>query len=236
MTEDPMKLFPALADQYPQPDSADTAYGFARAGLQLVPGIGSAAAEVISIVLAPSFVRRQEDWFKKLADLVEELKAKVDAFNLEDLTKNEEFVSATVQATRIAMATHLTEKHTMLRNALFNIAAEKGPNDDLQQVFFNAIDEFTPSHVKVLKVLWTGTQNLIRNGRSSGIGTYQHVIEKLLPDLKNQQSLVQCILTDLRNRGFTTLSSSDAPFEPRTKITNLGIEFLQFVLKPEEIS
>lgn len=237
MTEDPMKLFPRLADQYPQRDTADTLYGLTRAGLQFIPGAGGAVAELFSMVLAPSFVRRQEDWFKKLAGRLERVEAKVESFKLADLAKNEAFISATIQATRIAVGTHQEEKRRLLQNALLNVAVGERPNEELQQVFFNAIEAFTPSHVRVLEVLWKGENELIQRGRKpyqlGNLGNYGNVIRILIPELQGHDDLVQCIMTDLRSRGFSTASGPDAAFPSGKLIANVGIEFLWFIRDPD---
>jgi hypothetical protein len=232
VAEKPIKLFGTRADRYPEAEDSDAAAAVLRAALEDIPGIKT-VIKFLDVFVQPELTRRQIEWLKDFSDDFDRVK---EQFNPEVLGKNEAFVSMFVRATRIAAGTHQEEKRRMLRNALLNIVTREAPSDDLQQVFFNAIDEFTPSHVKVLKVLWTGEQELIRNGRFSGIGTYEHLIEKFIPDLKNQQSLTQCIITDLRNRGFTTLSSADASFEPASKITNLGIDFVQFVSTSEGMS
>lgn len=234
MAEKPIRLFDTLAGRYPEPDDVDTLRRYIRAGIAIIPMVGGSMNELLSMVLAPGVMRYRDEWFKDLANLVEELGLRVDGFKPEKLAENDQFISATIQATRIATATHQHDKRVMLRNALFNVATEKGPKEDLQQVFFNAIEEFSPSHVKLLKVLWTGRQDLSRKNLFSGVGTYQDVVERLIPELRGQQNLVECILTDLRNRGFSTLDRTNVPYGNATVITNLGIEFLHFVMDPPE--
>lgn len=230
MAENPIKLFGTLADRYPEPGDADTLRRYIRAGIAIIPIVGGSANELLSTVLAPGVVRRRDEWFKDMADLMDELKSTVEGFKPEKLAESDEFISATILATRIATATHQREKRELLHNALFNVAIGKGPKDDLQQIFFNAIEEFSPSHVKLLKVLWTGRQDLSQRNLYSGVGTYKDAIEKLVPELQNQQSLVECILTDLRNRGFSRLNQVNVPYGNAAVITNLGIEFLHFVM------
>jgi hypothetical protein len=66
---------------------------------------------------------------------------------------------------------------------------------------------------------------------------YGAAIEIMVPELKGQGPLIQFILTDLRNRGFSNLSGTDAPFPQggSATITNMGISFLRFVLSPESL-
>jgi hypothetical protein len=90
------------------------------------------------------------------------LKAQADAYiasrvgGLEKLLENHTFLSAVFQATRVAGGTHLSEKRAMLRNAMVNIAVGDAPDEDLQHIFLNLIDQRTVSHVKVLKFIKNG--------------------------------------------------------------------------------
>lgn len=59
---------------------------------------------------------------------------------IENLVRNEGFISAPIQMARIVTATHQEEKRTYLRNALLNIALRKSPDEVKQQVFLSAID------------------------------------------------------------------------------------------------
>jgi hypothetical protein len=57
----------------------------------------------------------------------------------------------------------------------------------------------------------------------------------MVPELEGQDGLIRAILVELTNRGFSDLSGPDAPFPAGAPFTisNLGIEFLNFVLLPE---
>jgi len=236
MAEEPIKLFATRAERYPQPDDTDIAHGAARVALSAIPVLGGSITELFSQVVAPALVRRRDQWFKELADALDELGSKVDGFNVNSLIDNDSFISATLQATLIAATTHRREKREMLRNALLNIAVERGPGEELQEVFLNAIESLSCSHVKVLKVIWNGTADLHRQGfwvpgAPSTVRDYGTAFEILVPELKGQVAFVQCILNDLRNRGFSNLSGPDAVFPQGSVITNLGIQFLHFVLE-----
>jgi|SRR5579863_612261 len=237
MAEKPIKLFSTHADRYPERDDLDVALGAVRAALAAIPYVGGSITELLSMVLAPPVMRRRDEWLMELADGLDRLKATVEGFKIENLADNEPFVSAVIQATRIAIGTHEQEKRAMLRNALLNIAAGKGPQEELQQIYLDAIDAFTLSHVKVLKLLWTGLNDLIRAGlwdtlHPYAISDYATAIGHLHPDLKGQDGLMQYVMTDLMNRGFSSVSRPTDTFSPSPRVTNMGIEFLRFVLEP----
>ena len=189
------------------------------------------------MLLAPPVARRRDDWFKEVADTLEEVRAKVDGFRMEDLANNESFISATIQASRIAIGVHQQEKRDMLRNALLNIATGRCPNEEMQQVYLNAIESFTTAHVKVLNVLWNGNRDLHDSGQWNPlepyrIGTYSNAIKLLHPEL-HDDGLLQYIMMDLKNKGFANVDKPSAPFPQPPAITNMGIEFMGFILKPK---
>lgn len=61
------------------------------------------------------------------------------------------------------------------------------------------------------------------------------LIQIAAPELKGQVSLIEAILAELRNRGFSNLSDVKLSFPQGGQITNLGIEFLNFILNPEDL-
>jgi hypothetical protein len=98
MAEDPITVFSSRSERYPEPDETDAIQGGARAALSAIPVIGGTVTEILSMVLAPAVSRRRDEWFKELADGLDELEKKVDGFEVEKLAGNEQFVSAVIQA------------------------------------------------------------------------------------------------------------------------------------------
>ena len=236
MPDEPLKPFPTRAETYPERDGKDIAQSLARAGLATIPIIGGPINELLLLVLTPSLERRRNEWLKDLADVVEELQKRIKGFDPKNLSENESFVSATIQATRIAASTHKNEKREMLRNALLNIAVGKGPNEELQQIFLNAIDAFTCSHVKVLDFLWRQHTIIAESSRDSRepLSNYGHAIKIAIPDLAKEASLVQPIMNDLNLRGFSVVSGPRDAYPRNPAITNFGIEFLHFIKEPQK--
>lgn len=239
MAEEPIKLFSKMSERYPEPSDADVVHAGARALISLVPILGAPIEEVLSLVLAPSVSRRRDEWLKELADMFEELRSRVDGFRVEDLGKNEAFVTAVIQTTRIAASTHQEEKRKILRDALLNIALGTGPDEDTQQIFFGIVESFTVSHILVLDVLWRGAGRMTgalwdQNRVPMNARTYAAAIDVLVPELKGRVDLVKYILSDLRSRGLTELNSLSGSFPTGGTITGMGAQFLRFVLHPDE--
>jgi hypothetical protein len=241
MADDPIKLFATRAERYPEPTDADLIHGGARAALAAMPVIGGTITEVLSMVLAPTVSRRRDEWLKELAEALDRLEREVEGFKVENLARSDTFVSAVIQATRAAAATHQHEKLEYLRNALLNIALGKTPEEIKQQVFLNAVEAFSPAHVKILHLVWRGHLQQDHHawwdeGTSNPDRNCKTVIDRVVPELKDQIGLLQSILADLRNRGFSDgilPEDSFPPFLP--PVTNFGVEFLRFVLSAEDI-
>jgi hypothetical protein len=236
MTEDLNTLFSDLAARYPKRSDSEIARYAVIDGLRALPApfsfLGNATAFIFSTFFDP-YEKRQEEWFKELADTVGYILTRVDS--LEALQSNERFVSGVIQATRIASGTHRPEKRAMLRNALVNIAIGDAPDGDLQQIFLGLIDQLSISHVLVLNFIWTGfpkgDKAWERAATAFAAKNYGAAIQIQIPELRGQDDLIQFILNDLRNRGLSSLGSSNTLYPQGAVITNMGIRFLNFVLK-----
>lgn len=234
---EPLKLFTSRAERYPEPEAADIVQGTARVFLAAVPVIGGSITETLSLVLAPAVTRRRDEWFKELANALDRLEQKFESFKIGELANNEPFISAVIQATRAAIATHQPEKRAMLRNALLNSAAGYGPSEELQEVFVAAIEELSVSHIRILNFYWTGLTDLIKAGKWDSLhpyalSNYLTAIGELHPEMKGQGDFLSYLMTDLKNRGFSTISRPADSFPQSPGVTNLGVQFLKFILTP----
>ncbi len=228
ISESFQKLFTTRAEQYPEPTAADLAQGTARAVLAGIPVVGGSITEVLSMVLAPAVARRRDQWFKELADGLDEVAAKIDGFKIEDLQHNEGFVSAVIQATRTAAATHQQEKRTALRNAVLNTALAKSLDEDKQIVFWSLIEALSGTHLVLLDLF---------NNR----GAFSHARRAVLME---QRALTDPMIIELASRGIL---NDPRPYVARTResvdsltvqdwtLSSLGKEFLLFVSLPEQL-
>ena len=238
MAEDPTKLFATHAERYPQSNEIDATRTALEKVVEMVPVLGPITVHMIAHFLAPGVERRREEWFKELADGLDRLRETKECFNVESLAQSETFVSAAIQATRIAIATHQEEKRAYLRNALLNIAIGKGPGEIKQQIFLNAIEAFSPAHVRALDLMWRGPSLRVpwdEHSIGMRLRNYGTALGLLVPEVGGQTSLLIAIFADLRIRGLSSLSGPEQTFPQGGIITNLGIEFMNFVLSPEDI-
>jgi hypothetical protein len=207
----------------PQPTFEDVEHAGRKGILAIIPGIGGVASELFGVLSSPLALRR-DDWWSDLERRLCDLEGRVDGFRFDDLGQNKQFVSAALQATQAAMRTHQAEKLAALQNAVLNIALAKAPSEDLQLIFLNLVDSFTPSHLEVL-----------RDFQASG--------HPNRAEFQKQRDLTDQVVCDLRDRG---LLRDTRPFAARDRdspealviydweVTNLGRQFLEFIKSPEE--
>jgi hypothetical protein len=158
-------------------------------------------------------------------------------FKIENLADNEPFITAVIQVTRSAIATHQPDKRTMLRNALLNSAVGRGPKEELQEVFIAAIDALSLSHIKILNFYRNGIDELTKAGLYDpmypyALVNYSTAIGELYPDMEGHEDFLLYLMTDLRSRGFSTIGRPGDSFPQHPGVTNMGVEFLRFILEP----
>jgi len=192
----------------------------------MVPIVGGAAVELVSAVFGPPLKRRQQKWFEKLADVVRTLQER-------DIAVDEpEFVSAVAAASRIALGTHLEEKLTMLKAAIFHAAMPDRPADIMTMRFLRFVEELDPEHFVLLVFMRDPKGHFASNAIAEpniamgGLGSiYQQsgiAIENL--------DLVRRDVTDrgLADGGsWNTMMTANGAWAPRT--TDLGNQLLDFV-------
>jgi hypothetical protein len=190
--------------------------------------IGGTVTEVLSVVLAPAVARRRDEWFKELADALDEVERKVEGFKVGNLQHNEIFVSAVIQATRTALGTHQQEKLTALRNAVLNTALNKILDDDKQVVFWSLIEVLSGTHLVLLDLF---------NNR----GGFSH--ERRLA-LMQRRALTDPMIIELASRGLLNdprpyvargRDSEDSLIRQEWTLTLLGKEFLSFIECPDPL-
>jgi hypothetical protein len=165
MADDPQKLFPKLADQYPEPTAVDTTYTAIKSIVSSVPIFGPITAETVGHFLATPLEARRSEYLKMVAGILEQLRKDFDqhksgAVKIADLPNNEVFVSAVLQGARVAAATHQASKRAMLRNALLNVAFGTAPDEDQIQLFLQMIETMTPTQISLLNYFWNPRKRL----------------------------------------------------------------------------
>lgn len=128
---------------------SDKNYNAAKALISSIPSIGSLVVNFMESYIASPAQRRLYAFLESLVKELEELKSKNSAVDFDSPV----FVTTFWQAHQIAIRTHKEQKLEALRNAVLNSSIPSSLDDDLQSMFLNWIDVFTPTHIFILKCL-----------------------------------------------------------------------------------
>ena len=221
----------------PKPTKEDYIHKGIKAVVASIPGVGAIAAEVFSTVFEAPVAKRRAEWINSIANSLLELEKIVEGFSIENLSQNEMFITATLQATHISMRNHQHKKIEMLRNAVLNSALPKAPEDDVQLMFLNFIDTFTLTHITALDVLDNPTKWVEKYGIEFDLKTRPDIIlESIFTDLKQKRKYYELITMDLFSRGLIKKDSFHLKITAEgglAKIsTYMGRQFLFFISSP----
>lgn len=222
--------------EQPEKSAADVAYGVVKAAVSAVPVVGGSAAEVLGLIFGPPLEKRREKWLGQLAGAVKEVQDKEAELTPEKLSQNEAFITTALHATEIAVRTHQQEKLEALRNAVVSAALPNVPDETMQQIFLNHVDNLTPWHLRILAFFddpidWGKTHHITYPNWTMGAASL--VLEQSMPELAGQRGFYDQIVSDLQQRGLLanveihTMMTANGMFSSRT--TPLGKEFLQFI-------
>ncbi len=232
----------ASMDQLEKPKKSvgDVIHALAKAGVSQMPIAGAPAAEILALVIAPPIERRRVEWIESIGNGLKELALKVEGFKLEDLAKNEAFITTVTHASQAAIMNHQKEKLEALRNAVLNAALPNAPEEDLQLMFLNFVDSFTPWHLAILKFFdnpkqW-GQQHGVSFSTPSFAGSLSQILEEAFVGLKGKRELYDLFVKDLFSHGLMNteslhgVMSGSGIFASRT--TAMGKQFLTFISSP----
>lgn len=211
----------------PKPSAGDTAFAIARAGLSTIPIVGGAAVELLQLVIQSPLEKRRNAWVQQVGAKLHELEAQ--GFQLDTLQTNDEFISAVLHASQIALRTHQREKLEALRNAIANIALGQKPDETVQHVLLSLLDSLTAMHLRILNAF--ETKAAPRGVSSRGLDTW---LERAVPELKDRRDVYGMLWRDLHAKGLvTTQRLGDwAPEDQREvspRVTSLGRQLLEFI-------
>jgi hypothetical protein len=220
----------------PKTGIGDITHTAIKAGLGSIPVVGAAAAELFNLIIAPPITQRRDEWVESLVRKLRRLEKKVQGFKIENLAKNDAFITAAMHATQSAIRNHQKEKLDALRNAVLNVALPGAPEDNLALLFISLVDALTPWHLQFLDVFDSGYlsdgKGLWRGGDSP------ECIGDTVPELKGRTELRDTIIRDLVARGLAyggsaggqIVTDTHLPF--RAGVTDLGKQFLKFITSP----
>lgn len=220
-----------------EPSLGDYSHAGVRAGLSTAPYLGGPLTEFFSMVIAPPLEKRRDAWMIEIFTRLKKLEEQVEGFKIENLAQNDIFISTLFYASTVAMRTHQQEKLDALRNAVINSAIQPTIDENLQLMFLNLVDSYTPWHLILLQFF----VNPKEYGRDHNIkypefymGGLDTVIELTFSDLKGKEKFYVQIIKELISNGLLQPGeyyqggmSEQGMFASR--ISDMGKQFLQFI-------
>ena len=213
------------------PELTDHRAAVIKGAISSIPVLGGVLAEELGLILAPPLARRREEWFADLARRLYDLENSIDGFKFDDLSNNEQFVSATLQATQAALRTHQQEKLEALRNAVLNTALGDGGDDDRRAIFLSLVDTLTPLHLRILKSLDKNDKLPTRTAFSTLVGNVTQQTKSMI-----DSRAVKLLIEDLSRAGLLQRTENQeyvVALEGRWT-SAWGHEFLTFITAPKE--
>lgn len=197
------------------------------------------AGGVLAVKYAQAFRRADErrfrQWQQQIEDALDALAQRTDAFNVDALFANDEFVDAIATATRIAEKSAADLKRSALQNVLFNVGLGDSLKGDKRAIYLRYIDELTPSHLGLLRLADDPPGWFSRRNRPWPGGNLIGVVNAAFPAWSGDESFIDTIAGDLASRGLAelplrTMMTGDGVMAQRTKPK--GREFMNFISGP----
>lgn len=122
----------------PQQHTGDGIHAWAKAGLSVIPMAG----DIFQMVVQPPLEKRRAAWMEAVGEKLAELE-RDSGLKLEALQDNEQFISAVLHASAMAVKNHQQEKLDALRNAVINIAKGQTPEDAVLHMYLQFVDDLS---------------------------------------------------------------------------------------------
>jgi hypothetical protein len=224
-----------------KPSTGDYAHAGVRAGFSLAPVLGGPLTEFFSIVVAPPLEKRRDAWLIDIVDRLKRLEHEAEGFKIENLAKNEEFISTLFYATQVAMRTHHKEKLEALRNIVVNSSLGMTAPENIHHIFMNMIDRYTPLHILVLRFVekpdkFISTYRGVKTNELPFAWDLRDAFRVTFPELHLIDEYYEQIIRDLTSDGL--IKSEKMPDREKMlkpKMTVLGDQLLALIREPELI-
>ncbi|MEG4329075.1 hypothetical protein QUB37_17810 [Microcoleus sp. AT3-A2] len=174
--------------------NADKDYNATKALISFIPAVGSGLVSFYESNVSAPATKRLNEFLKTLVLALAEIQDKLDGLAFHDPA----FQTTLMYTLQIASRNHQEEKLEALRNIVLNAALPNAPEEEIQQMFLNWIENFTTLHLNLLKLLH-------QPDRKTNI-------DFILPDWENKANLYQVIFDDLKSKGLVTTENQALKF------------------------
>lgn len=204
--------------------------------LGMVPVVGSPLAETLGFVGQRVVNKRLQEFFDAVASGLGELQVQFD--NLSD-----SFWTTCLHAAEVVRRTHQMEKREALKNAVINSAKPSAPEDNLQHIFVNLIDEFTPLHLRLLGLFVHPNRFGIEEddfhklhslNPNNPRAAWEVIDRSVAPSTR--RDITHLCLKDLVDEGLLEYRQDPGPLQWATLpwLTGIGLDFYLFITSEEQ--
>jgi uncharacterized protein with HEPN domain len=222
-------------EEFPSKDASDHVHALTKVGLNAIPYAGGSLATLFETIFSAPIDKRKEAWLRDLAETIDELCKQVDKLTPDKLSKNEEFISAVLEASNIAIRTHHKEKIKALKSAVKNTVLIKNYGEIKKMIFIRVIDEMTPLHFKVLHFLSTPDRYMSALSEEQGPnttivwGSLTQAWDEMFKDIRANDPLIDLVISDLHRFGFVSIDKFHKANTSGSSSTSMGKQFLNFI-------
>ena len=183
--------------------AGDKAHRVTRAIIGALPILSGTMLEIFNALIVPPVERRKAKWMVKVSEAIAELQDKFD-LKVDSLVENEHFISILLHASSIAIKNHQDEKVNSLKIILINSATAKSISEDLQFVFLNLINDFTPTHLKILYDMHLGfCWSPAISSRNYNVNLeFSRILLREYGEFKDQGDFVYQVINDLNTKNL----------------------------------
>lgn len=205
----------------------DQLLNIAAAGVQLIPCIGSFAADAIKDHVHKEQIKRLINWLKSITEKTNEI--------IEEINSNPLSYDCFIALTEIAIKNHEKERIEHLKNALFNLLSVDRPEDLSIKIIINDLQNLTLCHLKLLILFddpskWFEDHNIKRPDVITS--SPKLILDIAYPEIKDF-NICKRIWKDLYDKDLVSINllnglvSENGLFVSRT--TQLGKELIRFI-------
>ena len=198
-----------------------------------VPVVGPLLAPFLVTELSRRHSEKRDAWLNDLERRLVQLESE-GKINIEELLNNDKYSELAYFVIQQGQSTLNEEKHKLLSDILINYSQNLSMDDDKKHIFMKYVEQFTPSHVALMKLLAEPKKYYEQVGipwPNSSIGSRTQITNAAFPSWSGE--FINLLSEDLRNAGLIQSGSFaitiSGPGLEQSIATSFGAEFLSFV-------
>lgn len=201
----------------------------AKTVLSVVPVGGALITAVWDSIKGNTAQKRMDEW----KCLIEERLSKLE-ISLEDIGYNENFTTAMLCASEMAIKTAEKQKRCYLANAVVN-AATADIEESIMMIYLDLVGKYTIWHLKILDFFENPKKFPGVSESSYYMGAPSQVLYQVYPELKANEGLVNKIIKELYADGMLSTENMNCMMTSSgmvaSRTTELGDNFIRFIVK-----